>query len=200
MGRRILAIGAHSDDWEFGASGLLQRADAVFCLVATHGERGGPPEVRAQEAQAAMSLLGAAGVVLDHPDTRVCAADLAADIERAIRDFKPDTLLTMAPSDAHQDHRAVSEATLIAVRDWPCTVLAYCTPSAAERFRPNWFVSLTAEEMQRKIALVGCHASQASRHYLAPEYLEGAGRYWAQVTRSAAPFVEPYELLRHRES
>lgn len=198
MGMRILAIGAHPDDIETGAAGLLQRAVAASILIASHGERGGDGATRGQEARAAMERHTV--LVLDHPDTCIQVAPLVPDIERAIRKFRPDTILTTSPRDAHQDHAAVSAATLIAARDWCGTILGYCTPSAAETFRPNWFVSLDAAAMAAKAEMVACHASQASRPYLALGYLEAAGRYWAQVTRSAAPFVEPYELLRHRES
>ena len=169
-------------------------------LVASHGERGGDGPTRAREARAAIERLGARGSVLRHPDTVIVAPAVAPDIEAAIRDFRPDTILTMSPNDTHQDHAAVSAATMIAARDWCGTILGYCTPSAAEHFRPNWFVSLDDEAMAAKLAAVACHASQAGRLYLAPAYLEAAGRYWARVTRSAAPFVEPYELLRYRES
>ncbi len=200
MGLRILAIGAHPDDWEVGAGGLLQRASEAFVLVASRGERGGDGDVRQREAAAARDLARADGLVLSHPDTSMAAPRLVPDIENAIRQFQPEMILTTSPRDAHQDHAAVSAATLIAARDWHGTILGYCTPSSAEHFRPNWFVSLDDQAMAGKQALVACHASQASRPYLATSYLEAAGRYWAQVTRSAAPFVEPYELLRHRES
>lgn len=196
---RILAIGAHPDDWEVGAAGLLQRAAERFVLIASWGERGGEGTVRKDEALAAIRLIGAEWTIYQHLDTEIRAAQLAPEIERAIRDFLPDTIVTTSPRDAHQDHAAVSAATMIAVRDWCGTVLAYCTPSAAERFTPNWFVGLSAEEMATKIRAAACHVSQAHRPYLAPAYLEAAGRYWAQVVRSTSPFVEAYELLRHRE-
>lgn len=197
--KSILVIGAHPDDGEVGAAGLFQRGGRRFGLIASRGERGGDAEQREREAKEAFAFVNAEGRILRHPDTAIQAADLAIDIERAIRDFQPDLILTTSPHDAHQDHAAVARATMIATRDFCGTILGYYTPSVAERFRPNWFVALTEAEMAAKIRVVGCHASQSKRHYLAPAYLEAAGRYWAQVTRSKAPFVEPYELLRHRE-
>ncbi len=190
---RILAIGAHPDDWETGACGMLQRGDARYALVATRGERGGDGEVRSTEARASLAVIRADGGMGTQLDTAVIASDFAVCIEQTVRDFRPDLILTMSPNDAHQDHAAVSKATMIAARDWSGTILAYCTPSAAEHFRPNWFVGLTDAEMAVKIRAVACHASQAKRPYLAPSYLEATGRYWAHVTRSSAPFIEPYE-------
>lgn len=199
MADRVLVVAAHPDDWEVGAVGQLVRASHRFVLVASCGERGGPGDVRAKEAEAARTLLGAYGQVLRHPDTSIFPAQLAPDIEAMIREVQPTLLVTHSPNDAHQDHVAVCQASLIAVREWYGTVLGFWTPSAAERFRPNWYIGLSPEAMAHKLAVVNCHKSQAGRPYLAPAYLESAGRYWAQVTRSSAPFVEPYELLRHRE-
>lgn len=199
MADRVLVVAAHPDDWEVGAVGQLARGEHRFVLVASRGERGGPGPVRVREANAARALLQAEGRVLFHEDTAITPARLAPDVETMIREVQPQLIVTHSPNDAHQDHVAVSAAVLIAVREWYGTVLGFWTPSAAERFRPNWYIGLPPEAMALKLAAVACHKSQAGRPYLAPAYLESAGRYWAQVTRSAAPFVEPYELLRHRE-
>ena len=197
---RVLAIGAHPDDPEHGCAGSLLHHAERHVLVMSRGERGGPPVARLAEAEAAAAVLGARLRVLAHPDTRMAAVDLAPDIEAALRETAPDLVLIMSSADTHQDHRAVHEATVIAVRGHPCTVLAYVTPSAAERFRPTWFVPLTEEQMAVKLRALACHASQSHRAYLAPEYIVGMARYWAMVTRSTAPYVEPFELVRHLEA
>ncbi len=196
---RVLAIGAHPDDVDFGAAGVMQRAKVCWIIVASNGARGGDGAQRMIEAHTAAKQIESGCIVLSHADTAIRAADLAPELEEQLRHFKPSLVVTHSPHDAHQDHAAVSAATLIATRDWCGTILGYLTPSAAEHFTPNWFIGLTEDEMRTKIAMAACHQSQAARPYLAPAYLEAAGRYWAQVTRSSAPFVEPYELLRYRE-
>ena len=54
---RILAIGAHPDDLEYGCGGALlrhvQRGDQVHLAIVTDGSQGGDPELRRQEQREA---------------------------------------------------------------------------------------------------------------------------------------------------
>lgn len=115
-GRRILVVGAHPDDVEFGCGGILlgevARGSVVSLLVCSCGESGtnGTPAQRAQEARSAADLLGAELAFLDFggdahiEPLRVHALTLA----RHVRAFRPDVLLapTLTP-DQHPDHAVV---------------------------------------------------------------------------------------------
>ena len=116
VGRRMLAVGAHPDDVEFGCGGILlgevARGAVVSLLVCSCGESGtnGTPAERAQEARAAAGLLGAELRFLDfggdaHMEpSRVHALALA----RHVRVFRPDVLLAPTPTpDQHPDHAVV---------------------------------------------------------------------------------------------
>ena len=92
-----------------------------------------------------------------------------------------------------------ARAARIASRDHPCTLLSYLAPSAAEDFKPNWFVPLTDEQMILKLRAVACHRTQVSRAYLEDEFVRGMAHYWAMVERSPKQFVEPFELVRRVE-
>lgn len=196
---RILAIAAHPDDVELGCSGLLQRYSQRRILIMTCGEQGGAAPMRRGEAIEAAAVLEASATVLDFPDTLLEVADLIPVIEAEIAATRPTVIATLSDVDLHQDHRAVAIATEIAARDAQCTILAYVTPSAAERWRPNWFVNLTEAHMARKLQALRCHRSQQDRRYLSDEYVRGMGHYWAMVERSRAAYVEPFALVRHRE-
>lgn len=198
---RVLALGAHPDDVELGCGGLLQRAEECRVLVASAGERGGDPGVRLAEAHASAAVLGAELIVLRHQDTRVDPVVLTADVERVLAEFRPALVLVTPANDPHQDHAAVHQAAVRAVRDHPCQLLAYVTPSAAPAFGPDWFASLTQEQLDRKLQAVRMHASQRRSHqYLADEYIVGMARYWAMVTRAQAQYVEPFRLVSYREA
>ena len=60
---RVLAIGAHPDDIEFGCGGTLLRhrlaGDAITLLVMTTGEQGPDGDLRTREQEQAATLLGA---------------------------------------------------------------------------------------------------------------------------------------------
>jgi len=197
----VLAIGAHPDDIELGCAGLLQRHDVRSMVVLSRGERGYTALAgdRTVEANKAAKVLSAEITLFDLPDTDIRVNDAVGIIEEQILVHQPSVVLTMSSSDIHQDHQAVHRATKIAVRDHLCTILSYTSPSSAQMFRPNWFVPLTEFEMQLKLQALTCHLSQHNKSYFAREYVFGMARYWAMVTRSRSPYVEPYELIRHWE-
>ncbi len=114
---RILALGAHPDDVEFGCAGILlaeaARGSKIVLCVCSRGEAGsnGTPDERAAEARAAAALLGAEIEFLDFGgDCRLenSPANSIA-IARQIRLTRPDILLAPAATkDQHPDHVVVS--------------------------------------------------------------------------------------------
>lgn len=135
----VLAIGAHPDDLEFGASGSVAawvKAGAeVHYLVCTDGSKGSDDvslssadliKLRRDEQRDAAKVLGVKSVTfLDHEDGLTEAnADLKRDIVRVIRDKRPDTVVAQDPLMVynadfgiinHNDHREVGVAAMDAV-------------------------------------------------------------------------------------
>jgi bacillithiol biosynthesis deacetylase BshB1 len=111
--RRILAVGAHPDDVEFGCGGILikeiSRGHAVTILNLTRGEAAssGTPEERRREAEAAAAVIGARLEIVDiggdcHIDHR---AESAVAIARVIRRVRPHIVLAPSPDEnQHPDH------------------------------------------------------------------------------------------------
>ena len=135
--KRVLGVFAHPDDPEFFAGATFARwaaegAEITF-LMATSGDKGSAdPEMtherlaamREDEERAAAGVLGVKEVIfLRYPDGELSPTlQLRRDIVRAIRQFKPDIVVTTDPttwyserSINHPDHRAIGEATLAAV-------------------------------------------------------------------------------------
>lgn len=129
-------VTAHPDDVDFGAAGTVaawrSAGIEVAYLVCTSGEAAGEPEVpraeiaetRRAEQRAAASVIGVERVTfLDHPDGALTPSiELRRDITRAIREFRPDRVLTWSPEinwemvvTTHPDHRATGEAAFAAV-------------------------------------------------------------------------------------
>jgi len=116
--RRILAIGAHPDDIEFGCGGILlaevARGTAIALCVCSRGEAGtnGAPEEREAEARNAAKRLGATIEFLElGGDCRleVSAANNLA-IARVIREVRPDLFLSpTGGGEQHPDHLVVSQ-------------------------------------------------------------------------------------------
>lgn len=134
---RVLAIGAHPDDIDFGMGGtvalLAQGGSEVFYCVITDGDAGGfdpqvprsrIPAIRRGEQRRAASLLGAADVVfLGYRDGELTVSHgLRRDLSRVIRQMTPDVVVVQTPIrnidrmyTSHPDHLAAGEASMQAV-------------------------------------------------------------------------------------
>ncbi|MFD6095612.1 PIG-L deacetylase family protein [Nocardiopsis flavescens] len=135
---RALAVVAHPDDLEFGASSAIARwtgqGKEVTELLVTRGEAGidslGPGEcapLRMAEQRASAAAVGAAGVeFLDFPDgTLEYGLPLRRALAEAIRRHRPEVVVSInfrehfagGSGFNHADHRALGPALLDAVRD-----------------------------------------------------------------------------------
>jgi LmbE family N-acetylglucosaminyl deacetylase len=134
---RALAIAAHPDDLEYGASCAVARwttaGKHVAYVLATRGEAGidaWPPEksapVREAEERESARLVGVESLeFLDYGDGVVeFGLPLRRDLARAIRRHRPEAIITPHfglawPGDVlnQADHRAVGLATCDAARD-----------------------------------------------------------------------------------
>ena len=108
----ILAFGAHPDDVELGAGGLLAKEAAegkkTGIIDLTRGEMGtrGTPEIRDLEAQEAARILGSS-VRINLQMADGFFANNAAhqeSVARSLRIYQPDIVIANAPEDRHPDH------------------------------------------------------------------------------------------------
>ena len=154
---RALVVGAHPDDADFGAGGLIALWASQGCEVTvvcvTDGDGGGfdadvpredVPGIRRAEQQAAADALGATRCVfLGRPDGFVTVdRDLRRDLARVVREVRPDVVVTHAPERNyrfvflyHPDHLATGAAVLAAV--YPDARNAFAFP---ELELPTWEV------------------------------------------------------------
>jgi LmbE family N-acetylglucosaminyl deacetylase len=135
--QRGLAIVAHPDDMEYGASsavaGWTAAGKSVAYVLVTRGEAGmdgvEPEEaaaVRMVEQRAACAAVGVTELeFLDHPDGVVeYGLRLRRDLAAAIRRHHPEVVITLNHRETFPggvlnmaDHRVVGEAVIDAVRD-----------------------------------------------------------------------------------
>lgn len=164
---KILALGAHPDDIEYGCGGLLLlAADAkheVFLHVLTDGRDITGTDRRMEQDNAA-EFLGARKLYWgSFKDT-----DLVADrrlilaIEEVVEKVKPDLVLVNAPEDAHQDHQALASCAVTACR-YVHRVFFYHDYTTLG-FAPDTFADIGAV-LERKRQLLACHASQVRKRY-----------------------------------
>jgi LmbE family N-acetylglucosaminyl deacetylase len=121
----LLAFGAHPDDIEFGAGGIVARETRagrrVHFVVGSRGEAGtnGTPAQRVREAKAAAKVLGATieFIALDGDARLELKAAHARKLAAVIRRVKPDIVLapTTEPNQ-HPDHWRLGQLVRDAMR------------------------------------------------------------------------------------
>ncbi len=143
---KILMIGAHQDDNEFGRGGLTSKLvkmehDVRFLSMCNGcgGHHIMTPEEtvakRSQESAAVAKLLGITYDVWDYDDCNL-VADLPTRkrLIRYIREYNPDLVISHRPNDYHADHRAVGQ--LVQDASYLLTVPHECADVPAMRYMP----------------------------------------------------------------
>jgi LmbE family N-acetylglucosaminyl deacetylase len=162
----VLAIGSHPDDIEFGCGGtihkLTKKGHHVSMLVLTEGGVGGDPGVRRREQLRSAASMGIVKIYWGNfEDTRLSFSDrIIPEIERVIKQVHPSFVFVHYNKDTHQDHRYLSDCTVVAARNIP-NVLFYEVPSTID-FMPNVFVDVQ-KVMKLKLKSLTCHRSQVMK-------------------------------------
>ena len=163
---RILAIGAHPDDIEFGCGGTLikyaRQGHEVSLLVMTDGGGGGDGVIRRGEQEASARILRSSKTFWgEYPDTAIpLDRGLIQRVERVIHEVQPDFIFVHFGDDTHQDHRHLSTSTLTATR-YTRNVLFYEGPTT-QNFSPSVFVDI-ASVLEDKVASLQAHTSQVTK-------------------------------------
>jgi len=199
--RRVLAFGAHPDDLEVGAGGLIARLvgdRAAVTMVVTSVPN--KFDIRLAEARAGAARLGAQ-LVFGVGDREARVGEIAmhvlvARFDALVAEHAPDLVIAHGPSDLHYEHLLVHRATVSAVRRCPCDLLAYnASPDLGPHARMTGaaFVDITST-IDTKLAAIAVHASQIGDRTLASrrDQMRAAGRL------CGAGYAEVFDVLRLR--
>jgi len=183
--KRVMVLAPHADDEVLGAGGLLSR------LVREQGEAlvvygNFPTDTRMREAMNGLAVLADFEERIDYDflpfENMDCELDklplkrIITEIEDRVQRFRPDLVIMPEPGGFNQDHRAISEAALAALRPnggtfnfRPPMVAVYEEPSdywtlETEQHHPILYVTLTDEDLERKCQAMRAHISQDRPH------------------------------------
>jgi LmbE family N-acetylglucosaminyl deacetylase len=197
----VLAFGAHPDDLEVGAGGLLARlvregAHVTMAVVSIPAQ----VDQRRAEAHAGAKVLGADIRILF--EERPCRVEdipmheLVRRMDQVVGDVRPDLVITHSAYDLHWDHGLVSRATVSSLRRTPCDLLAFLSSpemNAQSRAIGQCFADITTT-IDTKIEAIGAHASQVPKLDL--DSSRDLARAMGRI--SGYQFAEAYEALRVR--
>jgi LmbE family N-acetylglucosaminyl deacetylase len=221
---RALILAPHPGDEAIATGGLIAhlftlgwRVNVVVVAVGTSRQLGAgwtQPGPRLEELRRAQRLGGyTADVVYVSDDFMRLDAlprkELCDEIGRHVDDLRPDVIVVPPASSCDQDHRAVAEAAITALRPGP-NHLRHFVPVVLEaddphwwridggRPTPNFFVPLTDAQLELKMRLIAAHASQ--------DRPDPCGQSTDNLRRIAASYgveigggyAEAYRILRAR--
>jgi LmbE family N-acetylglucosaminyl deacetylase len=198
---RVLAFGAHPDDLEVGAGGLLARlseegAEVTMVVVSIPGQT----EQRRAEARVGAEIIDADLFILfeDKPCRveDIPMHELVRRMDSVVGDMRPDLVITHSAFDLHWDHSLVNRATVSALRRTPCDLLAFLSSpemNAQARAVGQCFADIT-RTIDTKLAAIRAHTSQVPKLDL--ESSRDLARAMGRI--SGYQYAEAYEALRMR--
>jgi len=197
--KRVLCLGAHSDDIEIGCGGtvlrMIEQSKSIefYWIVLSSNPR------RAKEAESsANAFLGRARkktVVVKSfrdgflpylgPPVKECFEELK-------KVFTPDVIFTHSRHDLHQDHRLVCELTWNTFRDH--FILEYEIPKYDADLRsPNFFVPLSETHARKKVkSLMRYFTTQQNKQWFSEELFYGLMRLRATEAALATRYAEAF--------
>jgi len=183
--RKILIVSPHPDDEVIGCGGLIAKALSngakVFVLYMAVGKcrqlvTGGTDEDTRIKEIKSVAAAGGFGYKIQFVGDEFMRLDslpqktLIDAFEDIISEQKPDIVCLPCHYSFDQDHRAVFNAGMTAVRPIPQkvrhlvpVVLEYEEPyswTVEAVFKPNFFIPLSKDELDKKIKLLKLHATQ----------------------------------------
>lgn len=219
---RVLVLGAHPDDAEVFAGGLVVRhcraGSQVKIISVTDGRSGhhiDPPERvverRRAEARRSGERVGAEYETWDfHDGSLMPSLKVRTAIIEEIRRYQPDLVLTHRPNDYHPDHRAVGTAVQDA--SYMVTVPHVCPETGALRhdpvvaymcdlftrpnpMRPDVVLDISAE-FDLVMQMAACHQSQFFEWL---PYHDGILDEVPQSPAERLDWLSEWFMLRHRQ-
>jgi LmbE family N-acetylglucosaminyl deacetylase len=208
---RVLFIGAHCDDIELIAGGLLARAcyagSRVGVLVFSD-HRGIISDAAAARARGEfrenLEWLGreSGATVRDHSDAMLPACRGVFQSERGVlyaameelRD-EYDLVVTHAPTDTNQDHRQVAEEAARVFKAHATLLAGEFPNNDVGGFTPRIYVALAAREIDAKVRMIAAYRSQ---DFGGRPYVDGSVARALAVVRGSqirAAAAEAFDVL-----
>jgi len=179
---RVLAIGVHPDDVEFGMGATMTKhisfGHEVRVIVLTDGNRDETgkyvrSEERRKESINALKILGYKNEInfLNLPKINVKQFTIGI-LEKEIEKFKPNRIYTHSMNDRHQDHRNCGYAVLSAGR-YINEIFHFEIYSVFPEFIPKYFINISYEMLELKIKALMQFKSQFKNMDLISKMIEG---------------------------
>lgn len=194
--KTVMILSPHPDDAELGCGGTISKLIDIGMdvLVITFSPGYTSSELRKEEAKAAANVLGTRLVQFDYPDRGFERyRQEILDTILSFRDkFRPFLSFIPMPADIHQDHQTIFQEGYRALRYG--TLFGYELLWNIRTVSQTCFVSLSEENLNKKLAALDCYGTQKDKHYFDPKYIKALA--CARGTQARVLLAEAFEVLR----
>lgn len=201
----VLCVVAHPDDEVLGCGGTLakhaENGDEVGIWYGTdhyHDER--------NDAAAILGLSTSVVGCLALPDQKFETVPIIESQQfMEMSTFQPDVIYTHHPGDLNLDHALIARAVLTAFRPKPeskprtilaCEVLSSTEYTYPRVFQPNWYVSLTADQVSQAQDALACYASEVHSYPHPRSRTAIRNRAAVRGSEIGVDYAEAFQLLR----
>ena len=200
--RRVLCVGAHSDDIEIGCGATLLKLieqgpglEILWVVFSAEGPRA------AEASRSAKDFLRRS------PKSRVLVKDFRGsffpfqgeaikEFFETLKPFQPDLVFTHFREDRHQDHRVLSDLAWNTFRSH--VILEYEIPKYdGDIGQPGFFVPVTEAHLRRKAKLLLKHfPTQAGRHWFTEDLFMALPRIRGMECDSPTRYAEAFHVRK----
>jgi LmbE family N-acetylglucosaminyl deacetylase len=196
--KRLLCVGAHSDDIEIGCGGTILKLteehpglELMWVVFSAEGVR----NEEARDSAKAFLTKAARSHVLVKDFRGSFFPFQGEEIKQffeTLKSFQPDIVFTHYRDDRHQDHRVLSDLTWNTFRSH--VILEYEIPKYDGDFGvPNFFVPVSEAHCRRKAQLLRKHfKSQANKHWFTEELFLATPRIRGMECDSPTRYAEAF--------
>jgi len=221
---KILILAAHPDDEVLGCGGTIVKSifkgDVVQVTFLGEGSTCRFEDPTTKEASEsiqerndwAVNAISKLGVQKFEFNNLPCGRldqipiiEINKIIEKEIDKFRPDVVFTHSESDSNNDHQIVFRSSIMATRPsgnhivkklYSYEVLSSSEWGFKKPFQPNFFVSLSDFELEKKCEALECYKTEM-RTFPFPRSLEGVrNQAIMRGMQSGVKFAEAFCLIR----
>lgn len=202
---KVLVLGPHTDDGEFGCGGTMARFIeegkdvyyATFSCAEESVPEGLPKDILLTEVKKASKVLGIKdnNLLIYRYKVRKFAQyrqEILEDLVKLNRELEPDLVLMPSTNDLHQDHFTIATEGIRAFKF--TSILAYEMPWNNITFETRSFVYLEKKHVEKKLESLKCYRSQIGRKYANAEYIKGLAR--TRGVQIGVDYAETFDIMR----
>jgi len=192
-----LVVSPHPDDSEYSCFGLIKSSKSEFnLLVCSSGGLGDKTNEhdRVQEVYDFWHSAETPVEIKFYDIVNRDYADIVKFFDEMIISERIDAIFVPPEQDTNQEHRIISQICRTSLRDKPCALIEYWTPSTTHEWSPNVWLDIDENFQQKKQLLLSSFKSQLGKSYFEEQYIDLFHQDW-QAFKKGIRKCEKYKII-----